>query len=175
MKKLLIALLALSSCTQPDKKTTPVAAAPKPVALTPEQKYKKAISAFLSTSMHDYSSYQPVEYAKLDSSYSFYENSDVYKHDNKRENAIQAESKGLDESNLTLKQKSEKLKKIIDSAQFYMAKMKRDRKSFVPEFNGFKITHKYRGKNVLGALVLNNSVFYLDTTLTKVVGLSEAK
>jgi hypothetical protein len=50
MKRILIILLMLSACTQ-----------------TPEQKAKSAIKKFLEKTLNDPSSYEPVDFGKLDS------------------------------------------------------------------------------------------------------------
>lgn len=39
------------------------------------------------------------------------------------------------------------------------------RREFKPEFTGFKINHKFRAKNAIGATIINNYTFHLDTAL----------
>lgn len=41
-------------------------------------------------------------------------------------------------------------------------------KEYTHKFDGLTMTHSFRGKNKMGALVLNSFKFYFDSSLTKV-------
>jgi len=109
-------------------------------ACSKEDKAKKLIKESLSKTMNDYKSYEPVEYGRLDSNFTFY--------------------KGWDYSNINGLDYQEINKRF---AQDSIAKSK-----FVPQFNGFVMTHSFRGKNALGALILNTYRFEFNKAIDSI-------
>ena len=140
---------------------------------SPEQKAKDLIKEEMKKSMNDFSSYEPVEYGKLDSSFSVLDISteqlsfDAYSKEAKKilgDMEIEAVS-NLDDYKIdkvyfdSYKFKMDSVSKIIDAKA----------KSFKPEFKGWKMSHKFRGKNKMGAVVLNSNIYEFDKDITKIV------
>jgi len=110
---------------------------------------KGLINDYIKASANDPESYEPVEFDKLDTLKTFYAYSKEYlenkeKYDDKFRNY-------------------EDYNTIRDSLK----------KSFVPEFTGFMMRHKFRAKNGFGAKILNSKVFYFDKELSKVDSLAD--
>ena len=114
-----------------------------------DEKAKDLIKSDLSKKMDDFKSYEPVEFSKLDSNYSEY-----IKHsfDKYSDTLI-----GVPEHELILKE--------LD----YNNNQLRKQMEFKPEFIGYKMEHSFRGKNKLGATVLNKITFLFDKDLTHVI------
>lgn len=157
MKKLLLLLLPLA-----------VACKTK----TKDEMMKDSIKAYLSKSMHDFKSYEPVDYKKTDSVYTSYLTTergsallDSLKLYNKLWEEIIDEAKEYTYTSPTtglrlLKQgrvyqaKIDSVNKIMDS----------EKAAFVKKFDGYKMLHTFRGKNMNGATIIKTERFYFDTT-----------
>jgi hypothetical protein len=139
-----------------------------------EKKAKKLIKEYLKTSMNDFSSYEPVEFSKLDSTFSYYRDTDEGK-------KLKGQLKSTMESwqwwselaqNASSPTASEVyLKYSKENGIKYDSLQNLDsiaEQSFKPEHIGYAMSHKFRGKNALGAIMLNESGFYFDKDLTKV-------
>jgi hypothetical protein len=139
---------------------------------TPDEKMKEGIKTYLSTTMHDFKSYEPVDYKKTDSVYTSYLTTDrasalldSLKLYNKLWEAIIKEAREYTYTSPTtglrlLKQgrayqaKIDSVNKIIDS----------EKTTFVKRFNGYEMAHTFRGKNMNGATIITTKRFYFDTT-----------
>jgi len=142
-----------------------------------EKKAKKLIKDYLSKNLNDASSYEPVEFSKLDSTFSsFYFSSEGQKLTEKEEFA---HNRAFD---LSIEDVLEENPKIQDSIRIYKQIEETSKKAYeekeltyVGEFNGWKMTHKYRAKNGLGAMILGTTNYTFDKELTVVKSASNEK
>lgn len=164
MQKLLLLLIlstALTSCSN-------------------EQKAKKAIKEHLSKTMHDFKSYEPVEFGTIDSSFTTFIETKEYKttlarfelFNDSAERAIK-EIKDLIYLNRTSNARLREMQKagmvLSDSLTSIANRMASLEKSFTPEFNGYSLAHSFRGKNPNGALILSTKIFKLTPQLDEVI------
>lgn len=121
---------------------------------SPEKKAKKLIEEHLSKTMNDFKSYEPVEYSKLDSTFTAYE----------REYTIVADTTvdGVDDNRSSIERQKE-------------ADAKEDlkEKNFKPQFIGFHMNHQFRGKNSFGAMVISDYNFQFDKDLTNIIAVTD--
>lgn len=114
---------------------------------TPEDKAKALIKDYLSKNMNDFKSYEAVEFGSLDSLNTEFDESKFLSIDTSISyNQRQADS-------------------IIAS----------EKAKFKPEFEGYMMTHVFRGKNSFGSLVLNKNAFLFDENLTEVVDIIDMR
>lgn len=106
-----------------------------------ENKAKELIKKHLSTTMNDFKSYEPVEFSKLDSAMTEFDEEDFLNTD-------------------TLA--------IFSQSEIELL-LKKNRDNFKPKFEGYKMSHRFRGKNALGALVINESNYYFDPEISKII------
>lgn len=145
--------------------------------------------------MHDYKSYEPVEFSKMDSAYSRFEDEPEYIITNTKLEQVK-------DSILKVKEVGEDLMRDIrirDISYYYRgsASWSRDRaelkkltddmsrltgrmhvltdtltnflNSYKSRFIGFMVTHSFRGKNMNGATILTSRLFILNKTLDSVI------
>ena len=138
-----------------------------------EDKAKELIESKLKLTMNDWSSYESVEYGKLDST--IYSYNDIYGvvYDAKFE-SLKSDHKYF------LEMWEDGNKAYEDSSELCIKKMKlllREQedsmKSFKPKFDGWKLRHTYRGKNAVGAVIINTTIFYFDKDISKVTKMKE--
>jgi len=119
-----------------------------------EKKAQKLIAAELKQSLNDYSSYESVSYGTLDSVFNSLLEDTVYfskKMDLERYQVlVPIEPKYQDSINA--------LKPYVDSVE----------QAFKPKLVGWRMSHKFRSNNALGAKVLGEYLFFFDTELTKI-------
>lgn len=108
---------------------------------TKEDKAKKIIKKDLSTTMNDFTSYEPIEFGKLDSMITKYD-----------------ETEFLNNDSLIFYEKSD-----------IPILLKRYKETFKPTFIGYRMSHKFRGKNNLGALIINEYNYYFDPKIEKII------
>ena len=145
---------------------------------SPINKAKGLIKEDLKKSMNDFNSYESVEFGKLDSVYTSLETDTEYIQVNASYDIYKKQlKKNLDEYLLDIESGDKRLMDLdkkykdiyqgkVDSIGKIRAKIESD---FRPVFKGWKVEHTFRGKNKLGALVLNKYVFYFDKDFTKVI------
>lgn len=145
MKKLIfvfVVLLALiSSCSK-----------------TPEQKAQQSIKDYLQKNLNDAKSYESVEFGTLLFDSTSYDDTEAGKIFKEIEYKYEYDSIVSGISN-------ELQKEFIESKQKYEdAKVNYDTEllKFKPEFKGYTIRHKYRGKNKMGGVVLESKYFIMD-------------
>lgn len=135
-----------------------------------EKKAQKLIKDYLSKNLNDASSYESVEFSKLDSTFSnFYFSTEGQELTEKQEFA---HNRAFE---LSIEDVLEENPIIQDSIKIYR-KTEEDCKkayeekelAYIGEFNGWKMTHKYRAKNGLGATILGTTVFTFNKELTEV-------
>lgn len=152
---------------------------------SPERKAKKAIKEKLKMTLHDFKSYEPVEFGTLDSLFSDVTSSSEYevfksKHEawirqaDKEYKVNQEEIKKAifdgNSSHIPIINEYSLVPRCKDSAQIYADKMQAFVDSYKPRFIGWSMTHLYRAKNLTGNYRLANESFYFDKDLIKVVG-----
>ena len=137
-----IFVLILFSCSKPTK----------------EELAHTAIKEYIKGKMNDPSSYQSVSFGKLDTVFTPFISHiktdlpfvlDTFRTDSREGIALQNSRQSSRDS----------LTKLLET----------ERKNFKPRMEFFTMEHSFRGKNALGALILNNIQFQFDTTM-KVVG-----
>ena len=142
---------------------------------SPEQKAKDLIKEEMKKSMNDFSSYEPVEYGKLDSVRTTFFSAEETMIDywiNKSKEDLQKMNDYID---FKIGDKDDfNFYKEQDLKDIHMAdslnkKVEKEKAAFKPEFKGWVMAHKFRGKNKLGALVLNSNIYEFDKEVTKIV------
>lgn len=166
---------------------------------SPQKKAEKLVNNYLMENLHDPSSYESIEYSALDSIYNIEQNKiDALKYYEKQlierysdttiiSNVLRSISSNNKEaykiytSNLSKEKKqyianiptkdTVLIHQIADSIFSIFRLIDKETKSLQlnPIFYGYSIEHTYRAKNKLGAKVLDTDIFYLDSTLTKVI------
>lgn len=138
---------------------------------TKDELMKDSIKAYLSKSMHDFKSYEPVEFKKPDSTYSNYAESergkalfDSIDYYNKKQGIY------LEQSRKHMYTSTYVASKMMNDGKIYGAKsdsllklVDKEKDFFVKRFNGYKMLHTFRGKNMNGATIINTKRFYFDT------------
>ncbi len=170
MRKLLfIPVLILFSCTQ-----------------TKQQKAEKVVKLYLDSTLNDPHSYESVEFGKLDSTFTRFEDDARYISAKAKQDSIKAEydmwkAKNPDFDGVGDLSHSRVLyfSKMIN---YYTNGMLAQGKiaigitnSFKPTFKGYRLIHRYRAKNVFGALNLSQTPFYLDSALTRVTDVDKSE
>lgn len=141
-----------------------------------ESQAKKLIKEYLKINMNDFSSYDPVEFSELDSSFSNYYESKEGRELNERMESVKKYNKDLREQVDRYIQRGYS-NELIETFQGFYDESQREidslfhadiiaRQSFIPEFDGWLMSHKFRGKNAFGGVILNEYIFYFDKDLT---------
>lgn len=140
-----------------------------------EDKGQKAIQNYLSKTMNDYKSYESVEFGKLDSSYSIYEQNPLYISKITKIAIILNEGNKLVEPSETYGKSDDELTAIVKKATELSKEatalnnqLKEGKVKFKSEFIGYAMIHTFRGKNINGATILNIDTFFLSKDLSKV-------
>ena len=161
MKKLLsltIVLFIVTSCINTNKK-----------------KAEKLIEEHLKVTMNDFSSYEPMEFGSLDSTYSdFFSTEECKKLINERDR-ISDEQKQYKEyiDVLDSKKMDEMYQKLLDESEVEYYKVT-DKifsgDSFYRQiFIGWNMSHQFRGANAFGGKIIGMMTFYFDKDITTVI------
>lgn len=137
-----------------------------------EEQAKSNISEYLKKNMDDPSSYESVQFGKLDTLHTSFDESkeglELRNKDAKLELKISELSDKLDLPDLTMddiksiqKENGEITKKRLAINDIMTSKTL----TYKGAVNGYSMTHKFRGKNKLGAKILDEISFLLDTKL----------
>ena len=141
----------------------------------PEKKAQKLIKQQLKETLNDPKSYEAVNFGKLDSAFTLIKENLDYIEANAGYEVYSQST--LDKSNYEYFD-SYKLKYVvdfdlwnaeIDTAKKYLAILEKMESEFIPEFKGWSMTHKLRAKNAMGAVILNEYIFYFDKDITKII------
>ena len=140
-----------------------------------EKNAKKLIKDYLNKNLNDASSYEPVEFSKLDSTFSnFYFSSEGEKLTNQKEFAHNRAFELQIEDVLGNNTKIQDSIKIYNQIEEESEKLYREKeKNYKGEFIGWKMTHKYRAKNGLGAKILGTSTFTFNKDITEIKNVTE--
>lgn len=153
-------------------------------------KAKALINKEFKENMNDYSSYSPVSFSSLDSLFT-----SIFDDPNFIELYFNQTIKYMEELNETFTNKiditydAKTLIKIIEEdsiksqyREVFLSKLKlfdssqaammRKINDFVPEFIGWKLTHKFRAKNAYNATILYEYVFKFDKNITSILSYS---
>lgn len=140
-----------------------------------EGKAKKLIKEHLKATMNDYSSYEPMEFSKLDSTYSdFFSTEECKKLINERDR-LSDEQKTYKE--YIEKYDSEKIDELYQNlfddseVEYYKitAKIFRADSLYKPEFIGWNMSHQFRGANAFGGKIIGMMTFYFNKDITIVI------
>ena len=146
--------------------------------LSPEKKAQKLIKERLKETLHDYGSYESVNFSKLDSSFTDEFSDSLYAEYFKsivfygrelneyKSQIVRYAGKSYYESESWIAVKM--ATHCNDSLNHYInlcADIKRD---FIPKFDGWIMTHKFRANNGNGAKRLGENRYYFDIDLTKI-------
>ena len=147
---------------------------------TKEDQAKALVQEYLKDNLHDNRSYEPVGFGKVDTVLTTVYDEPYYQNLTKQFDSFFDVAKPIMEEiqsyqPITTKYEYDKVKSLLpklkdvkivmDSLTIEEARYK---ENYERRFMGYYITHKYRSKNTLGATVLNNDTFYIDSTLTKI-------
>lgn len=147
-----------------------------------EDKAKETIDKYLYYTLHDYKSYEPVSWSKLDSLYSDYTMDDSYIDLEAIRYMYDTDGKEckerLNKVNYDLEYRNSKqfiedlLMAIVSEfykEKVYLKKLDSIKVNFNPQFIGYKITHTYRAKNLNGAYKLSEETFFLDKSIEHIL------
>lgn len=147
-----------------------------------EDKIKTLIKEYVKENLKEPSSYEPLSFSVLDSTFTSYFSTEegkmlydlgsyfgeYYKKYDKFDSLSFAAFKKP--------HSFDKYLSLKDSAKYYRKKYedaymlyKENEKNFKGEFNGWRVTHKYRAKNGFGILDFENMEFFFDKEVTKIV------
>jgi hypothetical protein len=142
-----------------------------------EKKAQKLIKEYLSKNLNDVASYESVEFSKLDSTVSlFYFSSEgeelTKKQDAANNRAFELGIEDVLEENPSIQDSIKIYKQIEEECKIMYEKKE---KEFKGEFNGWRMSHKYRAKNGLGATILNTTDFRFNKELTEITSAKNQK
>lgn len=145
----------------------------------PEDKAKKLITEHLFKTLHDYKSYESVDYGKLDTLYSSVSNDSLYKfyakkfdefYDVSKESADQMKIYvGLYSYNRLYNLYKERSFLAQDSMKYFLTKLTERDSLFKPTFVGWKMNHSYRAKSLGGNLGIHHYSYHFNKDFTEVL------
>lgn len=135
-----------------------------------DKKAEKLIKDYLSKNLNDASSYEPVEFSELDSTFSnFYFSPEgqelIEKQDFAHNRAFELKMEDILEENPEI-QDSIRIYNQIEEESKRLYEQKE--KNYKGEFNGWKMSHKYRAKNGFGATILGVTKFTFNKEITEI-------
>jgi hypothetical protein len=145
---------------------------------SPEKRAQKAIKEDLRLSLHDFKSYEPVQFGKLEIANSSVEDLPEYNLciamadsflKQGREYNDKADMYDSDYSRDKYWEYSELSRSTLDSSQKYIDKAKSMELHFVPKVSGWKMAHSFRARTLEGNYKLDQYEFYFDKGITKVI------
>lgn len=151
---------------------------------SPEQIAQQLIKESLLELMDDPKSYEPVEFGTLDSTFTTLDDYQPFNDAYDKYMDCKAAAETYESTASTAKWNEDyegqikflKLaNEMYDKAETYRQQALDSKKTFKPQFNGWKMTHKFRCKNAFGAVMLNEIDLYFDKELTQIIGRGEIK
>lgn len=135
-----------------------------------ENKAQKLIKDYLSKNLNDASSYESIEFSALDSTFSnFYFSPEgkelLEKQDFANKRAFELTMTDILEENVLIQDSIRIYKQIEESCK---NEYEEKALTYVGDFNGWKMSHKYRAKNALGATIISTTKFTFDKDLSEV-------
>jgi hypothetical protein len=130
-----------------------------------EEKAKNLVKEYLNKNLNDPKSYEEVSWGKLDSSFITFD--EMYAIELARSKRLAEDAKSeLETGDINL---GNEYKRSYDSLNLVLENLQ---KEFKPKFNSLMIHHTYRGKNALGAVVIQEKTFYISDDLSKVISMN---
>lgn len=148
---------------------------------SPEKKAQKLIVEKLKLSLHDWDSYESVQFGKLDSMYSSYLDDSAYNENvNNYDKYQKLFDKYLDEMNdysgyisSTFRIKYNIASKMtdmyLDSLRKYAPICDSLKENYVPKFIGWTMTHSFRSNNAMGHKTIGHYKYFFDIEISKVI------
>lgn len=130
---------------------------------TPEETAQQLITDYLQKNMNDPKTYEAIEFGKLDSTFTNFQETGEYQ-----------ELDALYERYIALaklKQSEKEFKAAmaaLDTAEIYANSIKEKEQSYKPTHSGWKMTHSYRGANGLGVVIKCENAFFFNIDLSDV-------
>lgn len=149
--------------------------------LSPEKKAQKLIVEKLKLTLHDWDSYESVQFGKLDSLYSSYlddsayiENSSTYEKYQKLFNKYLDQMRdysGYVSTTYRIKYNiaKEMTDMYLDSLGKYAPICDSLKENYVPKFIGWTMNHSFRSNNAMGNKTIGHFRFFLDKDLSKIL------
>lgn len=129
---------------------------------TREQKAQGLVKEYLNKNLNDPKSYESVSWGTLDSSFTTYEEIaaiDIAMQSKAAERAVDELKNGDPEIGEMYKKDYDSLTKRLDSIKL----------AYKPTFNCLMLKHKYRAKNAMGAVILEEKTFFIADDFSKVI------
>jgi pyruvate/2-oxoacid:ferredoxin oxidoreductase beta subunit len=156
MKKIILGLslvIAFASCTK-----------------SPENQAQENVQEYITTKMDDPKSYESVTFGKLEKGKSSYQDEEKYKNlvleyedmDKRVSDAYDFAMSMTHEE--TIKRATKSYNSLASMRSSYLTQIEKYMKTYKP-VDIFKIKHSYRGKNKMGALILDSCKVILDKDL----------
>lgn len=148
---------------------------------SPEKKAQSCIKAEMKKNLNDPSSYEPVEFSKLDSLFSYFRNSQewsdirdsVDKYEHIYEDHISSYSWVKERAQEKMKDLGLSFDEVKGKTFYFLEKQDSLEKNYKPEWIGWEMKHKFRAKNGFGAMKLDEEIFHFDKEVTKIYPYSE--
>jgi len=145
---------------------------------SPESKAKKAIKEELRLTLHNFKSYEPVQFGKLEVASSKFDDvpevklyldmSDAFLTKSK-EYSIKADIYDSEYSRDEYWKYEKVSMSLLDSAKVYLDKVESIKLHFVSKPIGWQMTHTFRANSLGGNLGIHNYIFTINQELTKVI------
>ena len=145
---------------------------------SPEKKFKKAIKEELRLTLHDFDSYEPVQFGKLEVAMSSWEDlPEVNKYLNETEKFTELYKEYGDKADIYSYDYSSSLYRMyhkmysdyLDSAKKYLEKINAIELHFSPEPIGWQMQHTFRANNLAGNKGIHHYLFMVDKEYKKVI------
>ena len=145
---------------------------------SPEKKIKNIIKEELRLTLHDFKSYEPVEFGKIEVAMSSLEDlPEVQKYLNKAEGFTKLYKEYGDKADIYSYDYSSSLfrtyygmySSYIDSAKKYLEKLKYIELYFSPEQIGWQMKHTFRANNLAGNLEIHHHLLVVDKEYKRVI------
>ena len=140
----------------------------------PEKRAQKLIKESLQQTLNDPKSYESMEFGSLDSLFTNLNNiPDYYFLSLKFDMFLALFNDAKRDYNYAFDMKEKKLyaefmKDHADSMQLINAEIEKIENTFISEFDGWKMTHKFRANNAMGAKTIGSCIFFFDKDITTV-------
>lgn len=146
---------------------------------TPDEKAQSLIKGWLKLNLHDWKSYDPVEFGKLDSSYSSLDDDQAYQNTKRELDSLyKAIKEDIEDERIYAPLASysgqyayykslaaECYKRIIEDTAIVSNAIRK----WEPTYLGRQMEHTFRSKNLGGNIGVHHIVFYFDSSLTRVI------
>lgn len=145
----------------------------------PEQKAKDLIAKELNLTLHDFKSYEPVQFGKLDSSFTSLDKNEDYEASINRMEEIVKELKEMNQdmdiygslwSSYRLEQETRKFKRLRIEFQYNQYLSDSISNAFRQQFKGWQMKHSFRAKNLAGNVGIQHRLYQFDSSLMRITG-----